>query len=150
MDINEEIRSGQYCPYCNCRTEIVTAQDIYGDETSYSGMFYRCMVNRDHYVGTYRDGITSFGRIADRELRTLKMESHEALDSLWKSESDTRVFDTRSRAYKWLSKKMGLAEEHTHIGMFDAVQCREAIGHCVALAENPQSNVNMVNRRIKS
>ena len=38
------------------------------------------------------------------------------------------IYDmSRTAAYKWLSKKMGLPEEKTHIGGFEMDQCQQVI-----------------------
>ena len=34
---------------------------------------------------------------------------------------------TRDKAYKWLSKEIGLPKEQTHIGMFEKEQCEKVM-----------------------
>jgi hypothetical protein len=53
------------------------------------------------------------------------MAAHDAFDPLWK---EGRM--KRKEAYKWLSERMGLHVNDTHIGMFDADQCRRVVGVC--------------------
>jgi len=129
MNKNYKILTGQICPYCNCETELVKAQDIYGEDTTFKGMFYRCIKNHDHYVGTYPYSFKrSLGRVADKKLRRCKMNGHKAFDPLWKDESP--IFKSRQEAYKWLAEKMDIEIEYTHFGMFDLDQCRKAIDFC--------------------
>ena len=97
INMDYKVITGQVCPYCHCETEYVNATDIYGPNTSVSGMFYRCTKNHDHYVGTYNSDINrALGRLADKELRKWKMKGHATFDPLWKSES--RKFNTRPEA----------------------------------------------------
>jgi hypothetical protein len=147
------IITGQICPYCNCETELVKAPDIYGPDTKIRGMFYRCVKNHDHYVGTYHFNFNrSLGRVADKELRKWKMKGHDAFDLLWKGES--RKFNSRPEAYKWLAEKMGLEIEYTHFGMFDIDQCRKAINYCEKLSSGEdtvqkEQQVKKNNKNIK-
>ena len=84
---------------------------------------------------------------ADQETRTLRNQCHKAFDPMWKSGP---VFARpnaggrharRITAYEWLAEKMGLAIDKMHFGMFNADQCREALGHIESLATKvEQSN----------
>ena len=131
----DPILTGQICPYCNCKTELVPGSDIYTGTNQYNDYrFFRCVLNRDHYIGTYASG-RSLGRLADRQLRRKKMEAHQIFDSLWKARPP--FFRTRFLAYQWLSVRMNLPQDLTHIGMFDVEQCDCVIRICKAyLAAN--------------
>ena len=63
------------------------------------------------------------------DLAKLRMEAHRVFDARW-------VFEpaTRSKAYLWLARQMGLRPDDCHIGMFDEDQCRWVIEICT---ENP-------------
>ena len=61
----------------------------------------------------------SLGRLANKELRTLKMQAHKAFDPIWKD-----GYMTRKQAYKWLSDQLEIPEEYTHIGMFGVETCK--------------------------
>jgi hypothetical protein len=129
-----KILTGQWCPYCNCRTEKVTDKDIYGPQSNYDRYFYRCVKNPDHYVGIRKsDNETSMGRVADKNLRYWKRKGHEAFDPIWK---DLKIFSTQHGAYVWLSGKMNLPLNVTHFGMFDVEQCKTAIEHCEKLKKH--------------
>lgn len=118
----EDIITAKICPYCGCGTEEVDAKDIYGSETMIKGKFYRCLINHDHYVGTYPDG-RPYGRLADSELRPWKMKGHEKLEELL----SLKIFRSQPAEYMWLSHKMGIERKYTHFGMFDIDQCKRAI-----------------------
>ena len=114
------ILNGSICPYCNGSTEYVDSSEVYGK--SY-GMVYYCAPCRA-WVGVHKGTDIALGRLANGELRKLKIEVHNNLDILWKPEQRTM---TRKQAYRWLADKMGLPIEETHIGMFSEDQCKEAI-----------------------
>jgi hypothetical protein len=125
------INSGKICSYCNCKTELVSDKAIYGPNTNYGGMFYRCLTDQDHYVGTYADNTTSLGRLANKELRTWKIKGHNHFDPLWKEKKGH--FRNRYEGYKWLSTRMRLDMKKTHFGMFTIEQCKRAVELCVNL-----------------
>src|SRR5574344_1037611 len=97
--LTPELR-GEVCPYCKCGTELVSDKEIYGPDSNYGGMYYRGLKNRDHYVGTYKDNVTSLGRLADQELRKWKQLCHHTFDPMWKSHPG--YFHCQRAAYKWL------------------------------------------------
>ena len=137
----DDIFSAKICPYCNCETKLVTGEVIYPKMVNtvprpnyLDKKFYVCTKNPDHYVGTYNDNKTSLGRLADSELRKMKMNAHAAFDPLWKK-GDKRIFPSRHKAYNWLSEKMNLPLEYTHFGMFTIEQCKEAIKYCNEIAK---------------
>lgn len=131
--------NGKICWYCNCPTELVSDKDIYGPNSNFGGMYYRCILNKDHYVGTYSDNITSLGRTADKQLRKLKSKGHKIFDPLWQGEP--KFFESQPKAYDWLSEKMELELKYTHFGMFTAEQCQKAIDICLLFVENKSYHI---------
>jgi hypothetical protein len=134
MEEEEKIIKGEICPYCNCETELVSGDLIYPTRVKeqprpkfLDKKFFVCKLNINHYVGTYADNITSYGRIADTELRKLKRQGHNTFDPLWKNKIH---FKNQKDAYHWLSEKMNLPKDLTHFGMFTNEQCLNAIKYC--------------------
>lgn len=130
----EEIIKGYYCHYCNCTTELVSGEIIYPHKLKeeprpkyLDKMFYKCVQDANHYVGTYRDNVTSLGRVADNDLRRLKNKGHRTFDPLWK---EFKFFKSQQEAYDWLSQEMEIAPKYTHFGMFTNEQCEKAIFIC--------------------
>lgn len=127
----DKIIRGEICPYCRCGTRLAPGDEVYPHRTRESPrpkfldrMYYICLENPDHYVGTYADNLTALGRLADRELRTWKSMGHSAFDPLWR---DKTRFQSQRQAYRWLSQAMNLPSEYTHFGMFTVEQCRQAV-----------------------
>lgn len=118
MVYDKQILSGKKCPYCGRATALVDSTEIYG--RSY-GPIYLCR-SCDAYVGCHRGTTNAKGRLANAELREWKKNAHYAFDAIWK---DRHM--TRREAYAWLSAKMGLHVDYTHIGMFDVEECKRVV-----------------------
>lgn len=112
------------CPYCKAEEIIHTTNDYLYGRKYYKGgncNCYVCIVCKAS-VGTHPDGITPLGRLADKELKTLKKEAHALFDPLWKSGERSR-----NQAYKWLAKKLGISVRECHFGHFDKTMLQKAI-----------------------
>ena len=125
ITLDEKIVRGLICPYCNCPTKMVTDREIHGPRSNFNRTFIQCIENNDHYVGTFANG-RALGRLANADLRKLKMKAHSLFDPLWKE--PIKIFRTRDRAYRWLANEMNLTNYEMHFGMFDDHQCNQAIG----------------------
>lgn len=140
--LDDKILKGEVCPYCNCSTILVSGEVIYPESISVEPRlkfldkkYYMCILNNDHYVGTYSDNITSLGRLADSTLRNWKRMGHSVFDPLYTLH---KIFKTRPAAYEWLSIQMNLPAETVHFGMFNIEQCIEAISHCKRIIEEKE------------
>lgn len=110
---------GLSCPYCGAPTQLVDDMDVYG--RSYGSKCYICKPC-DAWVGCHKGTDKSLGRVANKELRVLKHQAHEAFDPIWEE-----GHLPRNAAYTVLSVAFGLPPEQTHIGMFDEDMCRKVI-----------------------
>nr|DAE24145.1 MAG TPA: zinc finger domain-containing protein [Caudovirales sp. ctNZz8] len=109
------------CDYCGRKAELVDSKVIYGKSYGHKvWLCRRCMA----YVGCHKGTDKPLGRLANAELRYWKRAAHYAFDPLWKH---GKFKGYRNAAYGWLSQKMGLPVEKTHIGMFDVAECKKAI-----------------------
>ena len=63
---------------------------------------------------------------ADDTTRGARHQAHLAFDPLFKGKSR----GMRAKVYAALASHMGLSQEETHIGYFDAEQCRRVIEFC--------------------
>lgn len=123
------------CPYCNKNAELVNGDILYPHRPDLKYLkFYRCLPC-DAYVGCHKKhpqyspkGDTPLGRLANKKLRSLKRKVHNILDPLWKRETKSRQrYSARKAVYKRLANEMGISLDDTHVGMFDEVQCEEAL-----------------------
>lgn len=115
------VLQGKVCPYCGEPSQFIDSSVIYGK--SY-GMIYNCQLC-DAYVGVHRGTDKALGRLADSELRYWKKQAHKAFDPIWKS-----GLMKRKAAYAWLSEKLQISPEYTHIGMMDIDGCQRVIEVC--------------------
>jgi len=112
------IMKGKVCPYCKQKSVYVDSSEVYG--TSY-GMIYLCRPCKA-WVGVHKGTNKALGRLANSTLREYKKEAHKYFDNIWKS---GRM--SRNDSYKWLSNKLGIKPEFTHIGMFSEKTCQRVI-----------------------
>lgn len=115
------MNNGVTCPYCRCPTALMDSAVIYG--RSY-GKIYYCLIC-GAYVGCHPGSSRPLGTPANKALRTARHMAHQAFDPMRKFRKMSRA-----AAYAWLSEKMGLPPEKTHIGMFDLEQCAEVLRIC--------------------
>ena len=64
------------------------------------------------------------GRLANAELRIAKMEAHAVFDPL------TLNHESRSAAYRWLARELGINRADCHICMFNVETCRRVVEIC--------------------
>ena len=113
------------CPYCGNPAAKVTGAELYSHWPELAKkLFWACMPCKA-WVGCHPGGDLPLGRLANAELRRAKMDAHAAFDPFWK----TGIL-TRSEAYKWLSKELGIDREQCHIGWFDVEMCRKVVVLC--------------------
>lgn len=110
------------CPYCKNFSRQVTGKTLYPHRKDLHKLkFYQC-VPCDAYVGCHGISDRPLGRLANCELRSAKSAAHRMFDAIWKNSHMSR-----SDAYSWLSRKLGIAGSDTHIGMFDVAQCERTV-----------------------
>jgi hypothetical protein len=111
------------CPFCNGNVMLTTNDFIYGRKYIKNGnsKCYVCVMCKAS-VGTHSDGKTPLGRIADRELKDLKMKAHSLFDPIWQ-----RGKMQRSEAYRYLAQKLGISARECHFGWFDKEMLLKAI-----------------------
>lgn len=129
------IRTAKICPYCGSGVSYTTEYEIYS-RTFKDRKVVKCnnYPKCDSYVGCHEDG-RPLGRLANRKLRKAKKQCHALFDRLWMPIAHIEGVQrfTRKEAYAWLSEKMELHPEYTHIGMFDLEQCEKAINFIIRL-----------------
>lgn len=110
------------CRYCGSPVVYTSNAELYGREYG-DGKCYLCR-NCRSFVGVHPGTDIPLGTLANEELRRYRKAAHFWFDKIWKK--PTRI-TTRDKAYKWLSKELGLPKEKTHIGMFEKEQCEKVM-----------------------
>ena len=138
----KKIRKWKICWYCDVKTVYIRTKSLYVREwysssmasffeknNYWSKMCPRCWA----YVWCHKQWRVPKGRVAQKELRLLKIEAHKYFDFLWQKKIEITWADkveVRKSWYRWLAEKMGIAEEDMHIGMFNEEECRKVIEIC--------------------
>lgn len=110
------------CRYCGSDVVLTSNSEIYGKEYG-NGKCYLCR-NCKAFVGIHTGTTIPLGTLANNDLRKARNNAHKEFDKLWKQ--PTRIM-SRYAAYKWLSNKMNLRIEETHIAWFEIEQCEKVI-----------------------
>jgi len=110
------------CPYCDMQAELTDSAEVYNGR-SY-GLIYLCR-KCWAYVGVHKGTKTPLGRLANSELRRMKIYAHRAFDHIWKD-----GHESRKGAYKWLANELGIDGKDCHIGMFDVDMCQKVVDVC--------------------
>lgn len=119
------------CPYCGGQARLVLGAELYpglskANHKLRDKKFWRCDPC-DAHVGTHayeQNDTIPLGRLANAELRRLKMAVHRAFDPVWKRPGARY---TRTQAYQALARRMDIPKRFCHIGLFDEKQCREVL-----------------------
>jgi hypothetical protein len=122
MTITEEHRqifAGKICPYCKSKTQLIDSRVVYNGKSF--GKIYACLPC-DAWVGLHKGTSKALGRLANHELREAKKEAHHYFDMIWQQKHMKR-----KEAYAWLSEKLSIPSEFTHIGMFSPKTCKEVV-----------------------
>lgn len=106
------------CSLCGGLVVLTTNDKIYGKSYG-NGMSFLCK-ECGAYVGTHNTG-EALGRLANKEMRTMKMACHNLFDGFWKSKEYTRT-----EMYRWLASQLGIKESHCHFGWFDLEMLNKA------------------------
>lgn len=110
------------CRYCGGEVVFTSNSEIYGKEYG-NGKCFLCRKCRA-FVGVHTETLTPLGTLANDELRKWRKKAHSEFDKLWKGK--TRKM-TRYNAYSWLSDKMKLSRDETHIALFEIEQCQKVL-----------------------
>ncbi len=115
------------CPYCGRPSELIGGAELYPDRPDLHERTYWSCAPCGAYVGCHPHSDRALGTLANASLRKQRAATHAAFDPLWKP---AHVTLTRSKAFEWLARAMGLTKEQCHVAMFTEVQCKEAMKIC--------------------
>ena len=109
--------------FCGAQATIRPASVVHGsnarDEYLYVCSRYpKC----DSYVGVHRGTRKPLGSLADKKLRTTRIEAHREFNQVWLC-----GIMEKKQAYKWMQVTLGLSEEQAHIAKFSEFMCEQLI-----------------------
>jgi zinc-finger-containing domain len=120
------------CHYCGNLPKLLhNSTEIYGQNR---GKLWICRACRA-WVGCHPHRERPLGRLANAELRRIRMSAHACFDPLWKAKAARDRISygqARDLGYKWLASEMGLTRRQCHIGHFDIAPCEFVIELCEA------------------
>ena len=117
------------CIYCGAQVIFTSNAEVYGREYG-NGKCYRC-TKCDSYVGVHDGTNIPLGRLANKEIRALKVQCHNLFDPAWKgSQKHLR----RGEAYKLLARELGIPAKECHFGWFD----KDMLLRCMEILKNPK------------
>ena len=108
------------CPYCNKQSYYGENKIIYWRNYGASYMCYYCK-DCNSYVWTHKNTKRPLWTMADKELRELRIKTHEIFDKLWKNNTMTRP-----QAYRKLKKYF---RKEVHIWESDILMCNRIINY---------------------
>lgn len=110
------------CDNCgSSKVRYTSNSEVYGKEYGNGGC-YLCD-DCKAYVGVHdTKNKLPLGRLANKELRELKMKCHSLFDPLWKN---TKF--KRTDCYGYLANKLGLHLRETHFGWFNKEYLEKAL-----------------------
>lgn len=129
-----KIQAAPVCPYCGRSSVLRPAEYVYGDDTIVEGsMLYVCSGYPacNSYVGVHEGTKRPKGFLANSELRNKRIRAHRAIDSLVKN-----GYMSKNEVYAWLSCRLNLPPEETHIGYFSDYLCGQATLECERVLKN--------------
>lgn len=110
------------CPSCREPTKLVPGNALYPERPDLERKQYWACFGCDAYVGCHARNSIPLGTVAQKPLRASRSRVLSVFDPLWKS-----GLMTRSEAYEWLAKSMGIHLAKCHVAMFDENACELAI-----------------------
>jgi hypothetical protein len=130
----EDLNKGRICQYCKKPTQLIDSDEIYGKGKNF-GKIKICKPC-DAYVKVNDDN-EGKGRVANKELRTLRKDFHTVFEPLY----DDGLM-SKKEAYKLLLDKMGIRNTFTNVTLFTNDECLKAIEVCKELLSE-QSNPSL-------
>lgn len=114
---------GKRCPYCGSTVGLRNSKEITGHGSS---LLWVCndYPNCDAYVSCEKNTGRPLGNLANKNLRKLRIEAHQAFDKLF-----TNGSLSKDDAYIWLHQNIVPEKpmKYAHIALFNEKQCLEVI-----------------------
>ena len=111
-----------FCNYCNKKAILVSGRRIYLYRPDLKHLRFWYCKPCGAYVGCHEPSDRPLGKLANYELRKLRIKAHNCFDRKWR---DGKM--RRTEAYKWLAVKLNIPYNECHIGNFDEDMCNKVI-----------------------
>lgn len=134
--VQSQIRKGTVCPYCRRKTKLISvrkAKSVYA-KTDYIRVCNPCNASVSCHPGTKN----AMGRLANADLRRLRVTAHIYFDALWKFKMGRLYYtkyEARNEAYVWLAEQLGIDPENCHIAYFGKTLTSRTIKLCKTYCE---------------
>ena len=100
------------CDFCGAPVIFTSNSAVYGGKEYGNGKCYKC-TKCDSYVGVHDGTEIPLGRLADKELRSLKKRCHALFDPVWKENK----YLSRGQAYgKLANYLLNISADECHFG----------------------------------
>lgn len=121
------------CPYCGGRAGLVGGHVIYPHRPDLAAKAFWTCPPCKAWVRCHDGTNKPLGRLANAELRPVRIAAHAAFDALWKRKMEKdKCSKSRARraGYAWLAEQLGMEPRRCHIAMMDAEDCRRVVEVC--------------------
>lgn len=117
------------CRFCGGEVGLKTHREVYGRDYGDWPWVYMCSCCRA-YVGLHPFTAIPLGTLADKATRDARKQCKPAFESLWRGGEMSRT-----QAYEWLAKRLGIPVGECHFGWFDVERCQQAQQICLEAAQ---------------
>lgn len=115
---------------CGGAVHLVENSAIYGGR-SYGDWPYAYLCRGcKAYVGLHPQTDIPLGTPADKPTRMARQDCKAVFEPIWRNK-----IMTRTKAYAWLAKRLGIEVSECHFGLFDIDQCFQAAAACAELSK---------------
>ena len=115
------------CPYCDEESSLVGGDGVYPHRKDLAHKrFYVCH-SCGARVGCHPGTSKPLGRLANDELRKLKMACHANFDPIWREFKNAGYAGARHKAYAWLAERLSSERSECHFGMMDEARAKASL-----------------------
>ena len=113
------------CPYCGNLAILTTGKETHPTSPYLHPIRFWSCLPCDAHVGCLIGTTHPLGRLANAELRNAKILAHMAFNRIWHSGEMSKT-----EAWAWLAKAMGITLEECDMHLFDLVRCQRVVTAC--------------------
>ncbi|MCT8345123.1 DUF3268 family zinc-finger domain-containing protein [Photorhabdus kleinii] len=125
LKVKNPLPPPEICNYCGSQVKIVNHKEIYGGKSFGNWPWSYLCSCCGAYVGMHPFTNIPLGTLADKATRNARLSSKRYFEEIWQSGKLSRT-----DAYKWLAKRLGINKCECHFGWFDIDTCYRAKEIC--------------------